>query len=77
MYDPELPAGFQDADFEMRELEAQADRIHAAKQRGICVHGWWQTRDDGTVICLEDGCGQVFIDEQAHDDCRYAALGSI
>lgn len=28
-YDEELPAGFQDADFEMRELEEQGNRYAA------------------------------------------------
>src|SRR5262245_10400760 len=39
-YDPELPAGFQEADLEMRELEAAAARNAALRRRGICTHGW-------------------------------------
>ena len=35
-YDPELPAGFQDADFEMRELEDRAREV-AAQERAAAV----------------------------------------
>lgn len=39
-YDDELPAGFQDGDFEQRELEAQAARASALHRRGICTHSY-------------------------------------
>ena len=44
MYDPELPNGFQDADFEMRDLEAAGRRAAALHRKGICTHGWRQGR---------------------------------
>jgi hypothetical protein len=52
-YDPELPAGFQDADFEMRDLDAAGDRARRLMKRGICAHGWltWLTCNH---------CGKVF-----------------
>lgn len=48
-HDPELPAGYQDADIEMAELE-EAARYHAAMRRaGRCTHGWCQgLAADGT-----------------------------
>lgn len=83
MYDPELPNGFQDADFEMRELEQSARAIHRAeKVHGICFH-------NGTVGLGADGkahypeaegltgdqrkcwdCGRVFDSDQDLDDER-------
>lgn len=39
-YDDELPAGFNDADLEMRELAAAADAASRARDRGECDHGW-------------------------------------
>lgn len=41
-YDPEVPAGFQEADFEMAALEEAAARSAALRRRGICDHGWCQ-----------------------------------
>ena len=76
-YDPELPAGFQDADFEMRDLEAAAARDTALKARGICTHGWVQGtpgRQTGPVRCLEEGCGKVFESDEAWLDARDEAL---
>ena len=43
MRDPELPNGFQDDDFEMRELQAAGRRATSARTRGLCDHGWRQT----------------------------------
>ena len=40
--DMELPGGFQDADFEMRDLMAAGRRIAAARRKGLCAHGWRQ-----------------------------------
>jgi hypothetical protein len=38
-YDEELPAGYQDADIEMAEMEAEGRRIAALHRRGVCTHG--------------------------------------
>lgn len=38
-YDEELPAGFQDADIEQAEFEAEGRRLSALHARGICTHG--------------------------------------
>lgn len=63
-YDPELPAGFQDADFEMRSLQAQARRDAALRKKGICTHGWVQgppgpeSEPRTNWKCLD--CGQEF-----------------
>jgi hypothetical protein len=37
--DPELPAGFQDADFEMRDLENRAREVQRLEKLGHCQHG--------------------------------------
>jgi hypothetical protein len=39
-YDPEVPAGYQDADIEQAEFEAAGRRLAALRRRGICTHGW-------------------------------------
>lgn len=39
-YDPEVPAGFQEGDFEQAELEAESARVSALNRRGICTHSW-------------------------------------
>jgi hypothetical protein len=39
-HDPELPGGFQDADFDQRGLEAAGALTAALRRRGICDHGW-------------------------------------
>ncbi len=44
-YDPELPNGFQDADFEMRALEEEANRLHREKLPPVYEEGQhdWNT----------------------------------
>ena len=44
-HDPELPNGFQDDDFDMRDLEQAAARSAALRRRGICDHGWLMAPD--------------------------------
>lgn len=86
-YDEELPGGFQDADFEMRELEEAAAQATSQRKRGICQHlsavGYLPTPvypeqvglKPGEVVCT-DGCGQVFVSDdawfEAMRDARYA-----
>lgn len=41
-YDPEVPAGYQDADLEQCELEAQSNAARLLRKRGVCSHGWQQ-----------------------------------
>ena len=57
-YDPEMPAGFQDADFEMRDLEEAANRSAALRKAGHCDHGWSGPQADkpGRRICHH--CGE-------------------
>lgn len=62
-YDPELPAGFQDADFEMRELEEAANRAARLRDQGICVHDRFRTFDTGEARCGD--CGVTFLSEEA------------
>ncbi len=45
-YDEELPAGYQDADFEQREYEAQAAVSASLRRQGICTHGWGLSRSE-------------------------------
>ena len=75
-YDPELPAGFQDADIEQAEFEAEGRRLAALKRRGVCTHGS-AVGFSGTVTYPEqeglkvgqmrctDGCGRVFESDEA------------
>jgi hypothetical protein len=39
-HDPELPAGYQEADILQAEYEAQGRAAAADRRRGICHHGW-------------------------------------
>ena len=61
--DTELPAGFQDDDFDMRDLEAAGAAVARAKRQGKCAHGWRQGSmpDNGIkkdhAKCLH--CGKV------------------
>lgn len=87
-YDEELPAGFQDADFEQRELEELGNRMARLKKRGICVHGSWvghkidpatgkefypeQVGLSGAQVRCTDGCGQVFESDDAIWDAHVA-----
>lgn len=85
-WDDELPRGFQDADFEQREMEAIADRASALRRAGVCTHGWMQgyrpgiaasdaaNLQPGQSVCLEDGCGVVFDDDAAWEHARAAAF---
>lgn len=63
-HDFELPNGLQDADLEMAELTASANRYARLKKLGRCQHGWRQgppgpTHKPTTVwTCLN--CGKVF-----------------
>jgi len=62
--DPELPNGFQDADFEMRDLEEKARRSAEARKRGKCDHGWRQGQPGtfpGSPLQMEKclHCGKV------------------
>lgn len=60
MYDSELPRGFQDADFEMAELQNAAKREARLRKKGICTHGWYNSK---TATC--NHCGKVF-ESEAH-----------
>lgn len=52
-YDPELPAGFQDADLETAALHRHANRLARLRRRGICAHGWIKG-----LLCRD--CGKTF-----------------
>lgn len=72
--DSELPNGFQDADFEMRSLQAAAQRSSAARKRGECDHGWKQVGNGrngipvGMARCQH--CGKYATDDELMDDFR-------
>lgn len=76
-FDDELPGGFQDADFETRELEASARRHRAARKRGICTHD--STGPIKNAPCHPDArmcydCQAVFVNERALDFSRAQAM---
>ena len=66
MFDPESP--IQDADIEMAELTAAANRESRLRKRGICTHGWIQgppgpwNKPTKVWTCLH--CGKVFQSEE-------------
>jgi len=66
-YDPELPAGYQDADFEMRELEEMGNRAARLRAKGICTHGHVQgfTRRDGSTGTKCLNCPVIFKNDEA------------
>lgn len=78
MYDPELPDGIQDGDFEEAELYASADREARLKRHGICTHGHRQGFNGqdymapGQVQCLE--CKVIFQSEVDIEASRQEAL---
>lgn len=73
-HDPELPAGYQDADLEMAELEAAGARSAALRARGICDHGWRQgargANDPATAHDLEGKRVDAVIPD-GHDLCLH------
>lgn len=84
-YDPEVPAGFQDADFEQREMEAEGNRLARLERAGICTHGSVVgIGADGVAHYPEAegltgdqkrctaGCGEVFEDDADWLDARRA-----
>ena len=78
MFDPDLPSGTQDADLEMAELQALANREARLRARGLCTHGWLQgppgppNHPTQVVTCLD--CGQVFPSFEAAHSAREALL---
>jgi len=50
-----------DADIEQHNLEQSGNRIAALKKRGICLHGYINTK---THACLEPGCGKTWDSEE-------------
>lgn len=62
-FDADLPAGFSDADLEMREIALAAHNISELKKKGICTHGWYFAPVGGKANCKE--CGAIFENEAA------------
>lgn len=79
-FDHELPAGFQDADFDAASLTAQANHESRLRKRGICTHGWIQgppgPPNAPTTVWTCNYCGKVFPTEQAIHAARNSALHS-
>ncbi len=67
-HDFEVPAGCQDADIEMADLQRSAAREARLKKAGICTHGWYQAKYGQPAVCLE--CGKVFACESDLNDER-------
>ena len=72
--DPDLPRGFQDADFEMRSLEAAGQRASEARKNGQCDHGWKQIGNGTNGITVGFGkclhCGKYSTEEELDEDYR-------
>lgn len=39
-HDPDVPAGFQEADILQAQYEAEGRRLAELHRRGVCTHGW-------------------------------------
>jgi hypothetical protein len=63
MYDDELPRGFQDADLEMAQLTAAANRESRLRKRGICTHSWYKAPAGQPAVC--NHCNKEFPTEAA------------
>lgn len=50
-YDPEVPAGYQDADIEMLEMRDAANEQATECRNGN--HNWYTNPQTGYVYCLE------------------------
>ena len=72
MRDFEIPSGLQDADIEMADLTAQANRESRLMKKGICTHGWRQGNPDGSVKC--NNCGKLFKSWDAIEAARQEAM---
>lgn len=69
-YDPELPAGYQDADIEMLELAERANQDYEKAFAGACMtcgtKGGWTDYDNygnrtGWSVCFDcGGSGEIF-----------------
>ena len=60
-YDPEVPAGFQDADIEMAEMAEAADRAEAeAVDCRICKATGWIDFDGGRTCPDCGGAGKLY-----------------
>ena len=74
--DPELPNGFQDADFEQAELEEAGRTETRIRKAGKCSHGWRQghrgrpgiPEDGDMATCLY--CGKTATEGEFDDDAR-------
>jgi hypothetical protein len=68
-YDAEMPRGFQDADIEMRELTAAANRDARLRKLGRCTHTWYGGPPGPASAPRTDWrchhCGKVFASERA------------
>jgi len=73
MYDSELAAGFQDADFEMAELTAAGNRASELEKRGICTHGWLFAPAFQPAKCND--CGKVGDADDLRREGRNRLLG--
>jgi hypothetical protein len=71
-HDEELPRGFQDADLEMAELQAAANRESRLRKAGICTHGWYKAPAGQPATC--NHCGKIFNTESALLESRKEAL---
>lgn len=75
-FDPDSP--IQDADIEMADLQAAANREARLRKRGICTHGWLQgppgPPDAPTTVATCLHCGQTWPTIDDAHEARRAAL---
>ncbi len=61
-----------DPDVLQSKLERLGKRVSDLHKRGICCHGWNQTRKNGTCVCLH--CNKVFASFDALCEARSELL---
>jgi hypothetical protein len=72
-HDQELANGFQDADFEMADLQRVGNRAAKLKKLGICAHGSTKSIFQQGVTCQD--CGAHFSSDDEWFSARNKVLG--
>lgn len=63
--DPETPNGFQDADYEMYEMQLAGREEANRRKRGKCSHTWTGRADGPGVEFICNHCGFLWADKDA------------
>ena len=67
-FDPEVPAGYQDADIEQAEMIELGNRLADLEAKGICTHQGIRDSKNKRDLKVCTGCGETFRDRDAWDE---------